>query len=214
MGKTPPVARVQNADDMLAMLLQLIRQEIGDQPFCVAGQSYGGYLALGLLHELREQIDGALLLCPAVIADQTNRQLPSGRCVRKESIAHKPEEAETFQDFMELAVVATPESWRRYREEILPGLQSANADFTARYQREGYALSFECDFPGMTYDKPVCVITGRQDSVVGFIDTWEISKRFSRATFAVLDEAGHNLQLERTALFDALVRDWMARLSS
>jgi len=36
--------------------------------------------------------------------------------------------------------------------------------------------------------------------------------RFSRATLAVLDTAGHALAWERPEVFHALMRDWLDRL--
>jgi hypothetical protein len=34
-----------------------------------------------------------------------------------------------------------------------------------------------------------------------------------RATYAVLDLAGHNLEIEQPALMDTLLRDWLDRIS-
>ncbi|MET8349477.1 MULTISPECIES: hypothetical protein [unclassified Micromonospora] len=34
---------------------------------------------------------------------------------------------------------------------------------------------------------------------------------YPRATFAVLDVAGHNLQIEQPRLFDALMHEWLDR---
>ena len=38
------------------------------------------------------------------------------------------------------------------------------------------------------------------------------SETIPRATYAVLDFAGHNLQIEQPALFNSLVENWLERL--
>lgn len=61
-------------------------------------------------------------------------------------------------------------------------------------------------------DKPTCIITGRQDSSVGYAHAYELLDKFPRATFAVLDCAGHNLQIESELLFNQLIKDWLKRI--
>ena len=40
----------------------------------------------------------------------------------------------------------------------------------------------------------------------------DILERFPRATFAVLDLAGLNLQIEQPQLFHALINEWLDRV--
>lgn len=56
--------------------------------------------------------------------------------------------------------------------------------------------------------------TGRQDNVVGYHDAWRLIEDYPRATFAVLDMAGHNLQIEQPDVFNSLVDNWLNRLES
>lgn len=55
------------------------------------------------------------------------------------------------------------------------------------------------------------MLLGRQDSVVGYKDAWDILDNYPRVTFAVMDRAGHNLQLEQEELFFSLVKEWLIR---
>ena len=48
--------------------------------------------------------------------------------------------------------------------------------------------------------------------MVGFRDQGLLLPKLPRATFAVLDVAGHNLQFEQPALFNAIIVDWLERL--
>lgn len=50
---------------------------------------------------------------------------------------------------------------------------------------------------------------GRQDSYEGYKDAWTILERYPRATFAVIDRAGHNLQIEQPEIFNSLVNEWL-----
>lgn len=54
-------------------------------------------------------------------------------------------------------------------------------------------------------------MVGKQDNCVGYKDAWNILENFPRATFAVLDRAGHNLQIEHEEVFNALINDWLIR---
>jgi pimeloyl-ACP methyl ester carboxylesterase len=76
----------------------------------------------------------------------------------------------------------------------------------------GYAFSFDVDAVAAPFEKPVLILAGRQDGIVGYRDAWGILENYPRATFAVLDRAGHNLQIEQERLFNALVGDWLERV--
>lgn len=67
------------------------------------------------------------------------------------------------------------------------------------------------NFYHMKYEKPVLLLAGRQDISVGYQDIIEIIDDYPRATLAVLDMAGHNLQIEQPELFESLVGEWITR---
>ena len=58
---------------------------------------------------------------------------------------------------------------------------------------------------------PALILVGRQDSSVGYRDAWSVLEDYPRATLAVLDREDHGLPVERRAVFDALVNDWLDR---
>jgi pimeloyl-ACP methyl ester carboxylesterase len=62
------------------------------------------------------------------------------------------------------------------------------------------------------FKAPTLIIAGRQDSAVGYRDMWSILENYPRGTFAVLDRAGHDLQIEQEGLFNALVNEWLNRV--
>jgi len=63
---------IKNADDMLAFLINFIKEVIKDESFLLVGQSYGGYLSLGLMLKAGLNIRGVFFLCPCVISKHEN----------------------------------------------------------------------------------------------------------------------------------------------
>jgi hypothetical protein len=53
---------------------------------------------------------------------------------------------------------------------------------------------------------------GKQDSIVGYSDFGDFLKNYPRASFVVLDNAGHNLQIEQPELFYCLTKEWLERV--
>ncbi len=51
-----------------------------------------------------------------------------------------------------------------------------------------------------------------QNTLVGYRDAWEVIENYPRGTYAVLDRAGHHLQIEQPALFHSLVNEWPDRV--
>lgn len=211
MGESPGEEWISGSDQMLEVVLDFIEQVIPHQRFALAGESYGGYLARGVVYHKLQQIDGLLLILPIIIADLTKRLLPRHVTLVKEVSVRSdlyPEEAKWFETY---AVVQTPRTWKREIKEVFSGMKIADTKFLDRLAAQ-YSFSFDVDsFPG-TFDKPTLIVAGRQDSLVGYRDAWTILEKYPRATFAVLDRAGHILYIEQEHLFNALVKEWLGRV--
>ena len=92
------------------------------------------------------------------------------------------------------------------------GFEVADEAFLSRLRTQGYAFSFDVDTDAALFDRPTLILVGRQDGIVGYRDAWETLENYPRATFAVLDRAGHNLQIEQEELFNTLVGEWLDRV--
>jgi pimeloyl-ACP methyl ester carboxylesterase len=112
--------------------------------------------------------------------------------------------------FLETAVVQDTATWRRTQDEIVVGYEVAD-DVVLERIGEHYAGTFEVEPARRPFEGPVLFITGRQDSVAGYRDAWRTLEHYPRATFAVLDRAGHNVHIEQPQLF-ALVHEWLDRV--
>ena len=200
MGRTPAPEAIGSADDVLDVLLGFVDRVVGDRPMVVVGHSAGGYFAPAIALRRAEQVVGLALFCPL---------LPGVRDV--------PGQAVTFgspdlgdDDFRDYVVVRTPETLERYDRYVAPAGPLADQ---AALQRIGERWELtarpEDEAP---YRHPTLVVTGRQDSTVGYAGAWDLLDQFPRATFAVLDRAGHALPHEQPELLRALVTEWLDRV--
>ncbi len=212
MGRTRGEDWITSSDQMLEVVLAFIDRLIPGKRFLLAGESYGGYLARGVVHRRPELVRGLLLICPVVIADPARRAVPQHVALVSDPELIGTIERDYAGQFESIAVVQTPRTWQRSRDEIISGIAVADLAFLSRIRSTGYAFSFDVDPPDRRFDRPALIISGRQDSSVGYRDAWDIIEHYPRGTFAVLDRAGHNLQIEQEDLFNALVNEWLDRV--
>jgi pimeloyl-ACP methyl ester carboxylesterase len=154
------------------------------------------------------------LLAPAIVAGEEQALPPRVALVEDSVVLLELEQkygAQLRRDFQEFAVVQCQELVDVLLADQLPGMQIADNEFLDRLW-EDWALSFDVDALQEPFPGPTLVLTGRQDSWCGYEDTWTILEHYPRATFAILDRAGHALQYEQRGLFNALVNDWLDRV--
>ncbi len=198
MGRTPAPETISSADDVLDVLLAFIDGVVGDMPMLVAGHSAGGYYAQAIAGRRPEQVVGLALLCPllAGIHDVPEHAVTVG--------AGDLGDAE-LRDYF---TVQTAETLHRYERYVRPASERADGDALARIGEH-----WELTTPGpVRYGRPTLLVTGRQDSTVGYAGAWDLLEHYPRATFAVLDRAGHALPHEQPELLRGLVTEWLDRV--
>ncbi|WP_044339310.1 alpha/beta fold hydrolase [Rossellomorea aquimaris] len=211
MGLSESQPSIKNSDDMLETLVGLLDKLIPDQPFIVCGYSYGGYMARGIVQARHEMVRGLMLLAPMVIPDTENRELPQQIVLKKDPHLLSNLSSLEAEAFGSMGVVQGMREWERFRDDILLPSTQTNEEFANRIRENGYGFTFDLSH---TLDDPTLIITGRQDHVVGYQDAWRLIENYPRATFAVLDMGGHNVQIEQKDVFDSLVQNWLDRLKS
>jgi pimeloyl-ACP methyl ester carboxylesterase len=212
MGRTRGEPWIDCSDKVLEVVLAFVDRILPNQSFLLVGESYGGYLARALVLKKRKFVDGLLLICPLIVPDQEKRSLPARRIiVEDQSLLSEMDESDA-NEFASMAVIQTRRNWERFRDEILVALKVADTAYLKKLGSRGYPFSFDVDSRQEQYDKPALVVAGRQDTSVGYRDAWSIIENYPRATWAVLDSAGHNLQIEQAQLFTALVSEWLDRV--
>ncbi|MFW9809969.1 MAG: alpha/beta fold hydrolase [Candidatus Thorarchaeota archaeon] len=211
-GQTSGQEWMKNSNDMLQVVIDFIDNVIPDTNFVIAGLSYGGYLARGLVHHRPEQVLGLLLIVPMIISRSEDRILPEKAILEQDDEFLNSLRTEEHEGFVDVAVIQTGKLWPRYAEEITPAVQISDTQFLERLQSGDDEFSFEVDSLSVKFDGPTLIMVGRQDHWVGYQDAWRILEKYPHATFAVLDRAGHALQLEQTELFNVLVSEWLDRV--
>lgn len=199
MGKSTVSENIIDSADMLECLNNFIDNIIGNRKFLIVAQSYGGYLAQGLLKLRSEQIAGVFLICPLVKADFNERTLP----VKSKHIISGYNEVpnnQNFEGFMDNNVKINPENWDRYNNEIIKGLIQGDHAFLDALEENGYKFKFEKELYKMVFDKPTYILLGKQDRIVGFADMLFFLKQFVDCNFHVINNAGHNIQIDQANL--------------
>ncbi len=213
MGRTRAPRWLNDADQMLDVIIEFCENAIPDDQFLVAGESYGGYLARGLVRSIPERIKGVLLICPVVIADRNRRDLPPRRVfVRDESFLATIASNDQKQLFERVLVVQDQQRWDRFTQDIIPGMNAKDEAFLKRFENHGYSFSFEADQLPHPFDRPSLILVGRQDASVGYRDSLKLASDYSRGTVAILDRAGHGLEVEQETVFNCLVSEWLDRV--
>ncbi len=207
MGWTPAPEHFASSDDVFTTVRAAI-DRLAPDPYVLAGESYGGYLARGLVAAHPARVSGLALICPMVIAAHGERDVPPHRVLVQDDLcAALPADSE----FAEVAVVQTKETYHRTQAEIVTGIEMADDAALDRIKQD-WTGSFSRETDGTTYGRPTLFVLGRQDSSTGYRDAWALLEHYPRATFAVLDRAGHNAQIEQPELFAALVHEWLDRV--
>ncbi|MBP0725821.1 alpha/beta hydrolase [Bacillus sp. RG28] len=209
MGKTNGSKTINSSDDMLRIVIDFIDTIISDQSFLLVGESYGGYLSRGVIAKRKEKVDGVAFICPMIVPEMEKRSLPEHFVVveDKEFIIQLSEDEKT--DFRSNNVVLDKNTWIRYKNEVVSGCSIADQRFLSKIKKS-YGFTFDVDT--ITFESPSIFLLGLQDSIVGYKDAFKILENFPRATFSVLDKAGHNLQIEQEVLFNTLINEWLDRL--
>jgi pimeloyl-ACP methyl ester carboxylesterase len=213
MGRTAGKDWITHQDQVLDIVLGFIDAVVSGQRFVVAGASYGGYLARGVVHRRPGSVDGLLLTVPLIHADETERTLPPHVALAEDlglMSELQPHEVEAME---EIAVVKSQEFVEWLRADIFPAVESADQAFLSKL-RENYAFSFDVDALPEQFAGPTLIVMGKQDSVCGYRDAWDILGNYPRGTLAVLDRAGHGLVVEQRFLFHALVSEWLDRVEA
>jgi len=187
-GMSPAVPSIKDQDGMLAAIVELVDELVGDKRFALAGTSAGALHSRGIVKRDPSRVLGLLLRVPGIVVDRQQRTLPSD-----EYLVRTPEWADKD---------------RRYYDAVD---SIADLDFLGRIQADVNTYSLSED-PAARFDGPTLIVTGRQDTITGYADAWSILDDYPRATYAVLDQQDHGLPVRRHAVYRALVADWLDRM--
>jgi pimeloyl-ACP methyl ester carboxylesterase len=207
MGASPG-DDVRGPGDALDAVEAVLDDRVGDERFLVVAQSFGAYLARGLVERRPAQVAGLAMICPLLM---------SGAPAGEHAAVHVAGDvdgllaAEQDAEYRGYFVVQTPETAQRFIDAVAPVLGRYDGPAVERIMAG--RLDPEPD-DGPAFSAPTLIVTGRQDAVVGYVGQWDLREQYPHATYAALDVAGHALPHERPALLEALLDDWLARVAA
>jgi pimeloyl-ACP methyl ester carboxylesterase len=216
MGKTSGAKWIKNSDDMLDVTRKFIKKVCPNEKYLIVGESYGGYICRGIVYKEPENVLGMVLICPLAVPDDSKRDTPKPRIFNRDTSLYESLSPGERRMFDLIVSVQTKKVWDRFNNEMMSGWKKGDHQFQGPLRRiiANYAFSFTVDQLPMPFDKPSLIFTGRQDAGVGYKDMWNFLEQYPRASFVVLDMAGHALQIEQETLFNALVHELLDRVEN
>jgi pimeloyl-ACP methyl ester carboxylesterase len=207
-GRSEINHNVHSTDDILENLLDFIDAIIGNKRFSLIGSSFGGYLAQGILHHRSSQGKGICLLAPAL--HKKERTLPEKVIFEKDEELLETLETDIRSAFETLFIFQNEKAYQHFLEEIQPGRLLADRGFLAsEWKTKRYFLSEEPFHHVKKMEHPALVMLGKHDYICGFKDHLSMMDKFPNSTLAVLDQAGHMLQIEKREVVQVLLLDWL-----
>ncbi len=183
-----------------------IEAETGGRKAVLVGTSWGAYFSLAYAMKHREAVAGLALLVPALVDGKPDEPIT---LVREPGVldGEPPDVAGALRM---AATVHTRAIRDVIKRDVLPARATADVAFLQRVTSA--RVTYHEELARFVFDKPALVVAGRQDALCGFTGAWETAARFPRATFALLDRAGHALMAEQNELLHAHLRELLARV--
>ncbi len=207
MGGSKAGDGIHNSDDMLRVILALLDEIIPGQEFLVAGESYGGLLARGIVMARPLYVKGLLLICPVMKAGYRRGTVEELRVVKRDEKLLGELTEEERQSFSYMNVCLTRSVWERYKTDIYGAILDQDRHFLDEVL-DG-TFTYDVDDPGAPFEAPALIITGRIDTEVGYKDQFELMKMYPKGTYIAIADGGHNVQIEQPEIFTAVVSGWV-----
>ena len=209
-GQSKVDPNIDSHEQVLDIILGFMGDFAPGECFAVIGESRGGYLARGIVCKRPEMVSGAMFIVPGRYAVASQESVPAHNTLVKADELLQTLAQNEISRFNRL-VVQNREILEKIRRTKLPATELADVDHLSKID-SNYDFSFDVDSPDTPFDKPTLFLLGRHDAEVGYRDALKAIENFPRATFAILDKAGHSLSWEQPQLFFALADEWLQRV--
>jgi pimeloyl-ACP methyl ester carboxylesterase len=209
LPKAPVPDWLQGPDDVLDVLIEFMDLVAPGERFTVAGVSKGAYFGLGIVHHRPDRLDGALFSVPLLESAKAHPEHP---LAERQVLRDDPAMAAAIQPgeewVLNYLVVQSEAALAAIRQWQFPAPQDEASESVFR----GKWFSFDATAFAEPFGGPVLMLMGRQDDASGYSTGWSMIEQFPRGTFAVLDSAGHLLDVEQPRLRHTLIADWLDRV--
>lgn len=210
-GQSSGFQEVRSQNDVASCVLDFARSISDGNGVAVIGESRGSYIAQGLAYSQPELIAGLCLIVPGGFPTDPPPPKPAARpMIAEPHLLEGQPSAVTGR--AERLVIQNAEIVEKIRRTKVPAAEMHDSDLEARVA-DHFLFTFHDDMLASRFDKPSLIVSGRQDSISGYVDTMAMLESYPRATYGLLDMAGHSLSWERPALFKAMLQDWLTRLT-
>ena len=171
----------------------------------------GGVLARAVIARKPRRVAGVALIAPVIDPVIAHRRVAEHVVSEPNpDLMHKLP-LDQVLDFIRMGVNQSFEAWRRYQMYVLPGIRAFDRAAYARLEAR-YWLAEDPERAFGMFEGPTAIICGRQDQIVGYEDQEEILPHYPNARYAVIENAGHNVYVDRPEQVGALLRDWAGQL--
>lgn len=213
-GRTPAGTHPATADAVADTVADTIRRLAGDGPFALCGSSFGGLMARDMVARFDDQVIGLALVAPVATTLDRRRRAIHRTFDDGLTTAHfSGADPDLVTEFSDNAVDRSDAAWASFTRYVAPGLVAHDRAFTRELARS-FDLSVTPEDRFSTFDRPALVITGRQDSAVGYQDQFDLLGSYPRMTYVAFDRAGHNVHLDQPDLTRALFGGWLDQMST
>lgn len=211
-GRSPRLSGPVTAEAMGEAVLRFVDKVVGDEPFAVVGISYGGQLARHLIAERGPQVLGTALIAP-LVKPGGERVLPERRVLTRDEALLAALEPADREAFAGIALYQDDAGWSAFRDHVLPGIRAHHREDAAALLK-AYLFKELPESRFGTHDGTHLLVTGRQDHMVGWRDQLDLLEHYPRATYAVVDGAGHNVHLDQPDAVHGLLGNWLDTLAA
>lgn len=210
MGISEP-GDIKNADGILEVLISFMNDKYPNTKFCVGGNSFGSHITRGLLAKCPENIEAALLLCPSTGDVSRHNEIEPFYIYDREWAQSLSEAG--LGDFTCMNANITAEAYERYKKDVVPSVEiNKNNEFMHKVLKGKFGFDLEAAARKLKYKGPVMIIVGKCDTIVGYKEQFEWLDIYPHASFAVIDGAGHNMNIDRPELFEGFVSAFLAAI--
>jgi pimeloyl-ACP methyl ester carboxylesterase len=206
-GGSPPDE--PTSDAVPADVIATLDAAVGtDEPFLVAGWSYGGYLAAALARRMPERVAGLLMVCSGFKIRPGDRDLSGvlGSSPEPGWLASVPS---GLHEYLSAAVGCQTAAAASRVAAVLAASGPVDESYFDVLRADGFALSEEDQ--ATACERPASFLCGRRDRIAGYRGVFESLGRFPDADYVLAAEAGHFLPVEQPYLFEGAVRSWLGR---
>jgi pimeloyl-ACP methyl ester carboxylesterase len=191
---------------------------LGDAPYLLAGHSYGGYLATGLVRRDPARVAGLFLITCGLRIRPADRDLTGVQPSTPEPgwLEHVPED---LHQHFEHAIGKQTRSVADRVAGAFAGRGPVDEQYLDALRPAGYRLTDEDTLgteppaAGPRFPGPVSLLAGRRDRIGGYRDAFTALTQYPNGSYIAVADAGHYLPFERPDRFAGAIRDWLTESS-